>query len=84
MHEGAIYYAASKRRRIVHIDAPLRARVTETATQVRGMLASGVPPPPTQDERRCRICSLETICQPDALRRLREGDAAAAAFDPER
>ncbi len=82
VREGALYYATSKRRRVVTIDAALRARVAEIAAEVRTMLARGTLPPPTEDERRCRHCSLREACQPEALRRLRAG-GAAEAFDPE-
>lgn len=71
--EGAIFYAASKRRRVVAIDAALRAAVAETAASVRAMLGRGAMPAPTQDTRRCAPCSLRDRCQPDALRRLATG-----------
>jgi CRISPR-associated exonuclease Cas4 len=68
--EGAIYYAASKRRRVVGLNAPLLARVAEAAAQVRAMLASARLPAPTTDSRRCKGCSLRERCQPEALVRL--------------
>lgn len=82
--EGALYYAASKRRRTVAINASLRTRVPMLADEVRSMLASGQLPPPTPDERRCKGCSLHDRCQPEALRRLHASDVAALAFDPDR
>lgn len=81
--EGALYYASSRRRRIVPITPELRAQVIETAQAVRAMLAAGRLPPPTQDTRRCKGCSLRERCQPEAIRRLCEGDAAVRLFDPE-
>ena len=81
--EGALFYAASKRRRIVPITPALRNEVRNTAAAVCAALARGVLPPPTADTRRCQGCSLRERCQPEALARLREGDAAAALFDPE-
>ncbi len=68
--QGAIYYASSKRRRIVHVDRALRDRVVEAATAVRAMLASGRLAPPTDDPRRCRGCSLRESCMPEATARL--------------
>lgn len=76
--EGAIFYAASKRRRIVAIDSALRSRVEEAVAAARAMLVLGGMPPPTADSRRCRACSLRDRCQPDALRNL----AANATQDP--
>lgn len=74
--EGAIFYAASKRRRVVAIDAALRSAVADTAASVRAMLWRGAMPAPTQDTRRCPPCSLRDRCQPAALRRLAAGPGA--------
>ncbi len=74
--EGAIFYAASKRRRVVAIDAALRSAVADTAASIRAMLWRGAMPAPTQDTRRCPPCSLRDRCQPDALRRLAAGPGA--------
>lgn len=63
---GAIYHASSRRRREVDITAELRGRVVETVTAIRAMLAAGVLPPPANDGR-CRECSLQEICQPEAV-----------------
>lgn len=68
--EGAVYYAASKRRRTVVVDATLLSRVAETATAVQEMLRSGRLPPPTLDKARCKGCSLRERCQPEAMDRL--------------
>ena len=81
--EGALYYATSRRRRVVAIGADLRAQVKRTAAEVREMLASGRLPPPTADVRRCKGCSLRERCQPEALARLREPSTASALFDPD-
>ena len=81
--EGALYYATSKRRRVVPIAPELRAEVVATALAVRAMLASGRLPPPTADVRRCKGCSLRERCQPEAWARLRDGNAAANLFDPD-
>ena len=83
VHEGALFYASSKRRRVVPITAALREQVRETASAVRAMLASAVLPPPTQDEQRCRGCSLRDRCQPQAVNKLLHADPAAALFDPD-
>ncbi len=76
--EGAIYYASSKRRRVVPITTELRQQVADVAAAVRGMLASGVLPPPLEGPdaaTHCKGCSLHERCQPEAtsavLARLR-------------
>jgi CRISPR-associated exonuclease Cas4 len=62
---GALFYAKSKRRRVVAIDAALRRRVEEAVAAVRALLATTVLPAPTLDAR-CEKCSLADICQPAA------------------
>ena len=81
--EGALFYASSKRRRLVGIDAALHRRVADTAAEVRTMLGTGRLPPPTVDTRRCGGCSLRDRCQPGALARLTAGRGADEdLFDP--
>ena len=82
--EGALYYASSKRRRVVPITPALLAEVVEIAAAFRAMLASGKLPAPTTDTRRCRACSLSERCQPEAWRRLHATrDLHARLFDPD-
>lgn len=68
--EGALFYATSRRRRVVALDAPLLQRAAQAAAEVRTMLAAGLLPPPTDDTRRCAGCSLRDRCQPAAVSRL--------------
>lgn len=68
---GALFYAKSKRRREVRIDADLRRRVEEVAAAVHAMLDAAVLPAPTFDHR-CEKCSLAEICQP-AVRAVATG-----------
>lgn len=85
VQEGAIFYASSKRRRVVPITLDLRAKVAEVAGQVRQMLARGLLPSPLEGklaEQRCKGCSLQERCQPQALS-LSVRRAAVALFDPE-
>jgi CRISPR-associated exonuclease Cas4 len=81
---GALFYARSKRRRVVPISPALRARVEETTRSVRAMLESGRLPPPTHDRARCRECSLKDICQPDAVAALAQSeDLRSDLFEPD-
>jgi CRISPR-associated exonuclease Cas4 len=80
--EGAIFYAESKRRRVVRIDAPLREQVVQATVAMRAMLQAGRLPPPTDDVRRCPRCSMKERCQPEAARRMAAG-ASPDPFDPE-
>ena len=75
--EGALYYASSKRRRVVPITPALRAQVAAVTQAVRAMLASERLPAPLMDEaaaKRCKACSLRERCQPETLAR---GSASA-------
>ncbi|MBK9493325.1 MAG: CRISPR-associated protein Cas4 [Aquimonas sp.] len=64
--QGAIFHASSHRRREVSITPALRELVIQTAEAIRQMLAAGRLPPPVNDAR-CKECSLQEICQPQAL-----------------
>lgn len=81
--EGALYYASSKRRRVVQISEHLREQVMAIAEAVRAMLTSGVLPPPTADTQRCKGCSLRERCQPQAMGRLRDRCTNSTLFDPD-
>ncbi len=83
--EGALYYASSKRRRVVPITAQLRADVAQTAQAIRHMLASGQLPQPltgAQAAQRCKGCSLQERCQPQATHASLMA-ARQSLFDPD-
>ncbi len=79
--EGALFYATSRRRRVVMLDATLFAQVRTVRDEVVHMLASGRLPAPTTDTRRCKACSLRDRCQPEALARLAALSAAGRTVD---
>lgn len=84
--EGAIYYATSRRRRVVAITEQLRSEVIETTHAIREMLDRGVLPPPlgaVQASKRCGACSLLDRCQPQADYNGLQA-ARAALFDPDK
>ena len=64
--EGALFYAKSKRRRVVLITGELRTSVELAVAAVRVMLNAGRMPPPVNDLR-CGQCSLIDLCQPHAV-----------------
>lgn len=85
VNEGAIYYATSKRRRIVEITDQLRVDVAQTADAIRQMLTDAELPPPLGSEqaaKRCKACSLQERCQPQATH-AGVLAARAALFDPD-
>ncbi len=81
--EGAIYQASSKRRRVVKITSLLREAVEQTAQAVRAMLEAGKMPSPLDSDVRCKECSLNDICQPQALGRMKQVHCTDL-FDPDR
>lgn len=66
VNEGALYYASSRRRRVVAIDSDLREKAAAVIQAVRVLLQSTRIPLPLNDEH-CRACSLRDLCQPEAL-----------------
>lgn len=82
--EGALFYATSKRRRVVPITAELRAAVETAAHAVRQMLTAAQMPAPA-DDARCKHCSLTDLCQPHALALLKadESHLRDTLFDPD-
>jgi CRISPR-associated exonuclease Cas4 len=84
--EGALFYASSKRRRIVPITPDLRAQVVATTQAVRAMLSSERMPAPLQGDvaaRHCKACSLLERCQPEVGAGLHWREARRRLFDPD-
>ncbi|MCX7109830.1 MAG: CRISPR-associated protein Cas4 [Proteobacteria bacterium] len=82
--EGVIFHHTSRRRRLVPITPPLRAKVEALTAEVRQMLQDGIMPPPTDNPELCRGCSLIDICQPELiLARDRLDELAETLFEPE-
>lgn len=65
--EGALFYAETKRRVVIPFDADLRALTEETISALAAVFASRQTPPPTMKRDRCRACSLNELCRPDAV-----------------
>lgn len=84
--EAALYYASSKRRRVVPIDVVLRRAVADTAGAVAAMLSRQVLPPPLSGElaaQRCPGCSLKERCQPEAFASAVLAGLRARLYDPD-
>ncbi len=85
VNEGALYYASSKRRRVVTITEQLCTDVQQATGNIRKMLIQGNLPPPLVGEqaaRHCKACSLLDRCQPQATHAGLIA-AHAALFDPD-
>jgi CRISPR-associated protein Cas1 len=69
--EGAVYFAASKKRVPIPIDEDLIQITLEAAEKAKTLGVSGVLPPPLVDSPKCNGCSLVGICLPDETNLLR-------------
>lgn len=63
---GALFYGRDRRRTEVIFDSELRMLTAQTAEQTRRMIASRETPTPVYEPRKCRRCSLKSVCQPEA------------------
>ena len=76
VEEGAIWFAASKRRVTVPITEALVQRVQQIAAELGAAMRSETLPPPLVDSPKCDRCSLAPLCLPDELRLLKAGATA--------
>jgi CRISPR-associated exonuclease Cas4 len=79
VNNGALFYSASKRRRVVEFDDRLRSLVTETVRAVQETFATQVMPKPVADAR-CEDCSLLEACLPQPLKKFDRVWDAQAVF----
>jgi CRISPR-associated exonuclease Cas4 len=80
VEEGAIWYWEVRKREPVAIDNTLRQTTMETIEVAHALLASGKTPPPIEDKKRCRACSLLDLCEPDTFRRDHSASYIDALF----
>jgi CRISPR-associated exonuclease Cas4 len=81
--EGALYYASSRRRRLVAIDATLRQRLEAAIVQVHDAQTRGTTPQALNDGH-CRNCSLKDLCQPEiSVQETRCQQMLDQLFNPE-
>jgi len=69
--EGALWYWQVRKREPVVFDNALRDVSLMAIEGAHRVLASGNTPPPTDQKKRCRACSLVDLCEPDVFRRDR-------------
>jgi CRISPR-associated protein Cas1 len=80
--EAVIYYASTKQRARIPIDAPLVEETLAALAAARALAASGEIPLPLDDSPKCPRCSLVGICLPDETNALRDRELTILA--PER
>ncbi|AQS41299.1 MAG: CRISPR-associated protein Cas4 [Candidatus Tokpelaia hoelldobleri] len=69
VEEGVLFYWQIKRRQKVPIDSALRQLTEKIIADFTSVMTSGKTPPPLDDKRRCRSCSLVALCKPDIVLR---------------
>lgn len=69
VEEGAIWYWEVRKRDIVAIDDSLRSITLDVINRAHEILVAGKTPPPTEDKKRCRACSLINLCEPETFRK---------------
>lgn len=67
--QGAIWYWEVRRREPVQIDDALRDATIAAIEAAHEIIRTGKTPPPTDNVKRCRACSLVDLCEPDTFRR---------------
>lgn len=68
---GLVYYAGSRRRIAVSMDAEIESRTRQIIHEARILLQQTDPPPPLTDSPKCIGCSLAGICLPDETNLLK-------------
>ncbi|ABE48875.1 CRISPR-associated protein Cas4 [Methylobacillus flagellatus] len=67
--EGAMWYWQERKRQSVQIDQTLRDATVSAIKLAREILLSGRTPSPVKEKSRCKACSLNELCVPDAIRK---------------
>ena len=73
--EAAIYFAESRERVKVVLDAALRAQAIAAVEGLRTAVTLAEIPPPLVDSPKCPRCALVSICMPDEVIALQGGDS---------
>ena len=66
VHRGALFYGKIRRRHDVVFNEALREETEETARRVHELIASGDTPRASY-EKKCKQCSLSSVCLPKSL-----------------
>ncbi len=82
--QGAIYFAASRKRVPVVIDEGLIAMTKRAVARAREVTARAEIPPPLESSPKCSGCSLVGICLPDETNLLRRLSGAPIIDPPAR
>ncbi len=81
INEAALWYWQVRKRVSVSLGKSLRDKTLATIDGAHQTMESGTTPPPIQDKKRCRACSLIDLCEPDTFRRDHSGEYIRELFD---
>ena len=73
---GILYFVGSRERVQIPFDDELRTATVNAISGLRLMAQGGHIPPPLEDSPKCPRCALVSICLPDEIRYLNNGDIA--------
>lgn len=73
---GMLWFAESRQRVAVELDADLIERTRALLTELRAVASTSQAPPPLVDSPKCPRCSLVGICLPDEVNTLAERSSA--------
>lgn len=66
--EGAIWYWEVRKRELVKIDSHLRNETIDAIKNARHIKQTATTPKPIDNAKRCRGCSLYSLCEPETFR----------------
>lgn len=66
IHKAYLFYGKTKKREEVRLDNALRSETARISARIHECFARGYIPKAGRRRRRCRACSLETCCMPEA------------------
>jgi len=79
--QGALWYWQERLREPVFFDAALREATENCVASARKLLQTQTTPPPIQDQRRCRACSLIDFCQPRVMQNDKSQEYSNVLFN---
>lgn len=82
--EGALWYWQVRKRQPVLIDESLREITLDAIKGALDIFSTGKTPPPTDDKKRCRACSLIDLCEPAVFRNDHSARYLADLFSDEK
>ncbi len=81
IEEGGLWYWETRQRERVLMTKTLRQSTIKMIELAKELLEQGRTPPPIQEKRKCRACSLKNICRPDVFLEDHSGEYVKALLE---